>query len=222
MVDFEKLTRQMGNLEEANTIAGIQAVLETCPERAPEALRALIDGMDIVGERFEDLEYFVGDLIFAGELFTEAMELLRPALNTAACAEAAGRGKIILATVEGDLHDIGKNIVKVFLEAKGFRVVDMGVNVSPAAIVQRAIQEDARIIALSAVLTSGMSAMKRTVEACAAAGIRDKVSIVIGGACASESVARMVKADFYGKMPEDTAGYCLSLCESGESPSSES
>ena len=211
MIDFKQLTEQMGDLEERAVLAAIREVAEQEPEHIRDAIAALSDGMEIVGERFDSLEYFVGDLIFAGEIFSEAIELMRPQMAQGESHGPAAGKKVILATVEGDLHDIGKNIVRSTLEAKGFTVVDLGVNVSPAVIVSRTIEEGAHIIALSAVLTSSVEAMQRTVEACVSAGIRDKVSIVIGGACTSEAIAKRIKADYYGYMPDDTADYCLSV-----------
>ena len=211
MIDFDRLKEQMGDLHEEEVLSIIREVSGSCPEQVNDALQALVGGMDIVGERFDLSEYFVGDLIFAGEIFTESMDLLRPIFSTTEIGARLAQKKVILATVEGDLHDIGKNIVKVVLEAKGFNVIDLGVNVSPTTIVNRTVEESAEIIALSAVLTSAVDSMQRTVEACVAAGIRDRVSIVIGGAGVNAIVAKRIKADFYGAMPEDTAAFCLSL-----------
>ncbi len=211
MIDFDKLAEQMGDLNEDAVLSTIQEISETCPEKVRDTLQAMIRGMDIVGDRLDLAEYFVGDLIFASEIFTESLNLLSPALRAAERGAQLARKKVILATVEGDLHDIGKNIVKVVLEAKGFNVIDLGVNVSPEAIVNRTIEENAEIIALSAVLTSALDSMQRTVEACVAAGIRDKVAIVVGGAGVNGITAKKIKADFYGAMPEDTAAFCLSV-----------
>lgn len=208
---FDKLTAQMGDLNEEAVLSTIREISEMYPEKVQDALQAMVGGMNIVGDRFDLAEYFVGDLIFAGEIFTESMDLLRPALSATESSAKIARKKVILATVEGDLHDIGKNIVKVVLEAKGFNVIDLGVNVSPATIVNRTIEEGAEIIALSAVLTSALDSIQRTVEACVAAGIRDKVAIVVGGAGVNAVTAKKMKVDFYGAMPQDTAAFCLSL-----------
>lgn len=192
-------------------LAAIREIAASEPELARSAMDALSKGMDIVGKRFDTFEYFVGDLIFAGEIFSEAMAILKPVFPVDADHGGEERKKVILATVEGDLHDIGKNIVKVVMESKGLTVIDLGVNVSPTTIVRRATEENAGIIALSAVLTSAVDSMQRTVEACVTAGIRDKVAIVVGGAGINETTARRIKADFYGKTPEDTAAFCLTL-----------
>lgn len=141
-----------------------------------------------------------------GEIFTEALEILRPYLESK--KDGPARQKVILATVEGDFHDIGKNIVKYILEAHNMQVIDLGVNVPPAEIVRRTVEENAVIVALSAVLTSAIMAMQKTIEAFEAEGLRDKIHIIIGGACASPEVARSIRADAYGRTPEDSARTC--------------
>ncbi len=200
----------MGELQENDILSTIQEIVTSSPELARTALNALADGMNIISRKFDTFEYYVGDLIYAGEIFTTAIEMLNPVFSASADGSLADRKKVILATVEGDFHDIGKNIVKVVMETKGLQVIDLGVNVSPAAIVNKAIAENAGYIALSAVLTSAVDAMRRTVEECVSAGIRDQVTIIIGGAGVSESIAKKIKADFYGKTPEGTAALCLS------------
>lgn len=205
LTDFTALTADMGNLAEDKVLAAVRALIRDEPEHAQQALDALSAGMDLVGEKFDSFEYFVGDLIFAGEIFMESLELIKPIFEPS----GPQRAKVILATVEGDLHDIGKSMVRVTLEAKRFQIIDLGVNVSPATIVRRAIEEDAHLIALSAVLTSALSAMERTVEAFRDAGLREQVTIVVGGACVSPAVAKKIGADFYGKTPEDTAAIFL-------------
>lgn len=207
VIDLKKLTADMGELDEHAVLTCIREIAADRPDLVRDALDALSEGMTIVGERFDDFEYFVGDLIFAGEVFSEAMEILRPTFPPS--EETAKKKKVILATVEGDLHDIGKNIVASVLESKGLEVVDLGVNVAPSVIVQRTVEEGARIVALSAVLTSALDAMARTIDSLSSAGIREKVTVVVGGACINAHTAKKIKADFYGKTPEDTAAICL-------------
>ena len=200
----------MGDLAEEQVLSAVRSLVKDEPEKAQQALDALSEGMELVGERFDSLEYFVGDLIYAGEVFTSAMELIKPLYQ----AEGPQHGKVILATVEGDLHDIGKNMVKVALEAKRFDVIDLGVNVSPSVIVKRVIEEDASIVALSAVLTLALDAMEHTMQALCAAGIRDKVSVVVGGAGVNADAAKKIGADAYCRTPEDTVAFCLSVDQS--------
>ena len=202
----------MGALSEEKVLRAVRELVKNEPEHAQQALDALSAGMDIIGEKFDTFEYFVGDLIFAGEIFMEAIELVKPVFDV---SRPDGE-KVILATVEGDLHDIGKRIVRVTLEAKHFQVIDLGVNVSPAVILKRTIEEGARFVALSAVLTSALSAMERTVQAFRGAGLRERVTIVIGGACVNDIVAKKVGADAYGKTPEDTAAIFLAAKEKND------
>lgn len=203
------MAADMGDLAEEKVLPAVRELVKNEPEHIQQAIDALSKGMEIVSARFDSLEYFVGDLIFAGEVFTSAMELINPLYQ----AEGAKRCKVILATVEGDLHDIGKNMVKVALEARGFEVIDLGVNVSLGVIVRRAMEEKAPIVALSAVLTLAVDAMGRTVQALRTAGIRDRVSVVIGSAGVSERTAKEIGADAYCRAPEDTAAFCVTVDE---------
>lgn len=206
VTDFDKLACDMGGLKEKEVLNAVREAVTAAPESAGAVIDALSRGMEIIGQKFDDLEYFIGDLIFAGEVFSQAMELLQPVFPK----ESSGTGKkVVLATVEGDVHDLGKNLVKNTLRAKGFEVIDLGVNVSPAQIVQRTIEENAGIVALSAVLTLALDSMQRTVAAFEAAGIRDRVTIIVGGACVNSAAARYIRADAYGETPEDTAEICL-------------
>lgn len=207
-IDFKQLALAMGDLKEKEILDTVRAIASEAPDLAQDTVDALSSGMDIIGERFDYFEYFVGDLIFAGEIFSEALTYLLPLLGPTE-SDGKKREKVILATVEGDFHDIGKNIVAVVLRSKGFNVVDLGVNVPPSVIVAKTIEENAKLVALSAVLTSAIDAMQQTVAALQKAGIRERVSVVVGGACVNETIAKKIKADFYGHTPEDTAAFCV-------------
>lgn len=151
MIDANELKKAMGELDEESVISIMKQVMEEGGLDAQAALEACQEGMNIVGERFQSGEYFVADLIFAGDLMTRAMEIIRPAL-----AKTSGGGKVgrmVFCTVKNDLHDIGKNIVKAMLEAAGFEVIDLGIDVPPERIVQAAIDNEVKIVALSGVLT---------------------------------------------------------------------
>jgi len=204
-MDFEKLKVAMGDLEEDVVLEMVNEVMADGGSRAQEAMSACQEGMNIVGDRFATREYFVSDLIFAGELMSSAMDIIRPALTSAA---GDGLGKMILCTVEGDLHDIGKNIVRAMLEAAGFEVVDLGIDIKPKTIVDTAKSENIRIIALSGVLTLAIDAMKATVEAFEKAGMRDSVKIIIGGAPVTAEVCPVVGADAWAINPADTIKAC--------------
>lgn len=204
---YDDLTAAMGDLDEAAFQRLLEQYIETQPGNAMELISAINQGMVVVGNRFSSFEYFVGDLIFAGDIYSNALERLRPLLlreNTAASADK----KVILCTVEGDIHDIGKNIVKYTMESYGLTVIDLGVNVSPATVLARTMEEGASVVALSAMLSYAHDSMARTVSAFRESGIRSKVKILIGGGCASEEIVRLIRADAYGRSPDESARIC--------------
>ena len=203
---FEELAQAMGDLDEYTVDKILKQVMEDGGSRAAEAMEACQRGMDKVGELFQAGDYFVGDLIYAGELMTKAVSTLRDALLSGQDAKA--RTKVILCTVKDDLHDIGKNIVRSMLEAGGFDVMDLGIDVPADDIVQAAIDKKIRIIALSGVLKIALDSMKDTVEAFKDAGIRDKVKIIIGGAPVNEEALAWIGADAYAHDPEKTVRIC--------------
>ena len=205
MLDYEALKEAMGDLEEDMVLEIMNKVMEDGGEQAGQAMKACQEGMNIVGERFATQEYFVSDLIFSGELMNEAMDIIRPALLK---STGESMGKMILCTVEGDLHDIGKNIVKAMLEASGFSVIDLGIDVKPSDIVRTAKEEGITIIGLSGVLTLAIDAMKATVEALKDAGMRQDVNIIIGGAPVNQAVCDVVGADSWAVNPADTIKMC--------------
>lgn len=155
----------------------------------------LVPAMDEVGRRFETQEYFVPELLLAARAMKACLELLRPLL---AAQGAKPLGRVVIGTVKGDLHDIGKNLVAAMLEGGGFEVIDLGVNVSPEKFVQTVQEKNAQIVALSALLTTTMPAMKTTVDSLKAAGIREKVKVLIGGAPVTAEYAQQIGADGYG------------------------
>ena len=171
--------------------------------RAVKFYEALIGSEDL--ENFEEGEYFVGDLIFAGEIMVEAMDILKPALAGSGSAKV---GKMILCTVKDDLHDIGKNIVKAMLEAGGFEVLDLGIDVSPEKVVETAKKENIKIIGLSGVLTLALDSMKDTINAFKEAGMRDDVKIIIGGNPVSEDACKAIGADEWAYSPQKTVKVC--------------
>ncbi len=179
MIDYEELAEAMGDLDEDTVKELLETVMADGGSGAQQAMDACQKGMDIVGSRFESGEYFVGDLIYAGELMTDAVSILKDALVT---GDGGGtKTKMILCTVKDDLHDIGKNIVRSMLEAAGFEVLDLGIDVPASEIVKAAKENSIKIVALSGVLTLAIDSMKATVEAFKADGM-DDVKIIIGGA----------------------------------------
>jgi len=150
--------------------------------------------MEIVGKRFEKKEYFIPDLIYSGEILKEITEMVKPKL---AKAETKRLGKFVMGTVAGDIHDIGKNIVTFMLDVNDFEVYDLGVNVPPQRFVEKIQETGTEIVGLSGFLTLTFDSMKETIEAIKAAGLRDKVKIMIGGGTIDDEVRRYTGADAY-------------------------
>ena len=207
MLDFDALAEAMGDLDEDTVNETLEAVMAEGGAEASKAMEACQKGMDIVGARFEEGEYFVGDLIYAGELMTGAVGILKDALVGGDDA-GSSKTKMILCTVKDDLHDIGKNIVRSMLEAAGFEVLDLGIDVPAEKVVETAKAENIKIIALSGVLTLAIDSMKATVDAFAEAGMRDDVKIIIGGAPVNADVCVQTGADAWATSPQTTIEYC--------------
>ena len=207
MIDFEALATAMGELDEDTCKELLEAV--SSPEEAEKAMEACQKGMDTVGKLFEEGEYFVGDLIYAGELMTDAVEVLKPFL--AGNASSGTKTRMILCTVKDDLHDIGKNIVRSMLEANGFDVLDLGIDCPASKVVETAKAENIQIVALSGVLTLALDSMKATVEAIKAAGLACKV--IIGGAPVSAEACKNIGADEWAHSPKKTVDTCKAWAE---------
>jgi len=158
---------------------------------------AIIPAMDEVGRRMRECEFFIPEVLIAARAARASTEILRPLLVGEESVRPAGT--IVCGTVKGDLHDIGKNIVAMMLESAGFRIVDLGVDASPEKIVEAVRREQANFVALSALLTTTMVNMKAVIEALTAAGLRDQVKVLVGGAPVTEAWAKSIGADGYGK-----------------------
>ena len=194
MLDLKVLTQVLGDLDDEQVMEMLKDFAATNPTEAEalEAVAACQGGMAIVGELFEKGEYFVGDLIFAGELLTGAINILKPALGGSGSANV---GTILLGTVHGDLHDIGKNIFKSMAEAAGFEVVDLGIDVDVEEFVKQAQEVKPQIIGMSGVLTLAIDSMKETIDALRVAGVDSK--IVIGGNPVTKEACEFVGADAF-------------------------
>jgi 5-methyltetrahydrofolate--homocysteine methyltransferase len=156
----------------------------------------MMPAMDEVGRRFECNDYFVPELLLAARAMKAGLELIRPLL---AASGTQPVGRVALGTVKGDLHDIGKNLVGAMLEGGGFEVIDLGVNVSPEQFIAAVKEKNANIIAMSALLTTTMPAMKMTIDAVQQAGIRQQVKILVGGAPITQRLADEIGADGYSE-----------------------
>lgn len=159
--------------------------------------KAIVPAMDEVGRRMRDCEFFIPEVLIAARAARASTDLLRPLLVDDEAARSAGT--VVCCTVKGDLHDIGKNIVAMMLESAGFRIVDLGADVAPEKIVAAVREQNADLVAMSALLTTTMTNMKAAIEALAAAGLREQVKVMVGGAPVTENWARSIGADGYGK-----------------------
>jgi 5-methyltetrahydrofolate--homocysteine methyltransferase len=157
--------------------------------------RGLIAGMNIIGERFRSHEVFLPEVLLAARAMYAGMDLLRPLLEKTG---APHRGRIVLGTVQGDLHDIGKNLVGILLRGAGYDVVDLGNDVPPATFVEAAKERGAKLIGMSALLTTTMPVMKRVTELLREEGLQDRIRTIVGGAPLSWEYAREIGADAYG------------------------
>jgi 5-methyltetrahydrofolate--homocysteine methyltransferase len=173
--------------------SGVKSALAAGVDAGVILNEALIAAMDEVGCRFEDGDFFVPEMLISARAMQAGLALLKPHL-TAIDVQAAG--KIAIGTVKGDLHDIGKNLVAMMLEGAGFEIVDLGVDATPEAFV-KAVREGANLIGMSALLTTTMSNMSATIEALKAAGLRDKVKVMVGGAPVTEEFAKAIGADAF-------------------------
>ena len=172
-----------------------------------EIIAACNAGMTAVGELFSSSVYFISQLIYSAEILKNVMKKLEPILAGAETAES--RGTVVIGTVKGDIHDIGKNIVATLLEGSGFEVLDLGVDVAPEKFAAALQETRAKILGLSALLTTTYPAMKTAVKALERAGIRDRVKVIIGGAPCNEQVREFSGADYYA--PDAVAG--VNICK---------
>jgi 5-methyltetrahydrofolate--homocysteine methyltransferase len=170
--------------------------------------KGLIAGMDVVGERMEKEEMFIPEVLMAAKAMSAAVETLKPLLSE---GEAGAGGRVVIGTVKGDLHDIGKNLVAMMFESAGLEVYNLGVDVAPDKFVNEVKAKNANILALSALLTTTMPMMKETVKAVADAGIREKVKILVGGAPVTQSYAAAIGADGYASDAGSAARLAKSL-----------
>ena len=174
----------------------------------------LLSGMSIIGEKFKNNEVYVPEVLIAARAMNAGVELLKPEL---AKADVKSHGKAVLGTVKGDLHDIGKNLVKIMLEGKGIEVVDLGVDVAPEKFIDTAVKENAQIIACSALLTTTMGMMKNVVDAAVEKGVRGNFKIMIGGAPITENFCKSIGADYYTPDAASASDVALKICQEAAS-----
>ena len=169
----------------------------------------LLPGMNIVGERFKSNEVYVPEVLVAARAMNMGMQVLKPLLVEDGVQST---GKVCIGTVQGDLHDIGKNLVRMMMEGKGLEVIDLGTDVSPETFVRTAIDQNCQVICCSALLTTTMDVMADVVKAAEAAGVRDTIKIMIGGAPVTESFCQEIRADKYTSDAASAADAAVELC----------
>ena len=192
----EDLTKAIADLEEDNALKMVQEKIGSGAD-PNEVLTEAKKGMEVVGQRFAEGTYFLPELIYSGEIFKQVAEIVKPKLQEEVQGERLG--KCIIGTVAGDIHDIGKDIVVFMLDVSGFEVYDLGVDVPAQKFVDKIKETGAPVVGLSGFLTLAFDSMKETVDAISAAGLRDKVKIMVGGGQIDEEIRKYSGADAYGR-----------------------
>ena len=177
-----------------------------------QIIESLSEGVKLVGEYFEKKEYFLAELITGGDIFSNAFQELKPIMDKDNIT-AQSKGKVVLGTVQGDVHDIGKNIVKTILIASGFSVEDLGVDVPPEKFLEAVKQPNVSILGLSALLTIAIDSVKDVIKLLEVENVRNKVKIIVGGSAFTDDIANKLDIDAYGKDPQEAVNICLKFLE---------
>lgn len=205
MSSKQKIVDAILDLDEATALSVAEELLESGNDPV-QILEMCREGMSKVGAKFEAGEFFLSEMIMAAEIFNQVMEMIRPQLMKSVIEK---KGKIVIGTVEGDVHDIGKNIIIALLEAEGFEVIDLGVDVPSDRFVSAIKEYKPDIVGMSSLLTVALESTKETVKAIEAAGLRDKVKIIVGGGRIDPQAAEYIKPDAY----TDNAALGVRLCK---------
>ena len=198
----EDLVSKLVDLKEEEALQIVRKRLD----EGDDPMKILDDAREalvIVGRRYSDGEYFIPDMLYAGEIVEALTRMVKPKLAESAGGEAEKLGKVIIGTVAGDIHDIGKNIVVFMLDVNGFEVIDLGVDVPAQAFVDKISETGAPVVGLSGFLTLSFDSMKDTVQAIEEAGLRGKVKIMVGGGVLNDAVSDYVGADSFGRFAGD-------------------
>jgi 5-methyltetrahydrofolate--homocysteine methyltransferase len=202
---FEEVSGLLQKGKAKDLVAVVQKALSDGVGAGDILEKGLISGMNVIGGKFKNGEVFVPEVLVAARAMNHASAVLKPAL---AKAGVKPLGKALICTVKGDLHDIGKNLVKMMIEGNGIEAVDLGVDVPPEKVVEAVKTSDAKVLCLSALLTTTMLAQKDIIDALKTAGIRDKVKIMVGGAPVTQSYAEEIGADAYTPDAASAAEVC--------------
>ncbi len=192
MTDFTKIKETLVNLDEQQLVQLVNEALKSGAPAADILNNGLITGMDIVGEKMENEDMFIPEVLMAAQAMAKGVEILKPLLGD---EESATKGSVVIGTVKGDLHDIGKNLVSMMMESAGMEVHNLGVDIGPEDFVAQIKEKNASIVCLSALLTTTMPMMKLTVDGIVEAGLRDQVKILVGGAPVTQAFADEIGAD---------------------------
>jgi 5-methyltetrahydrofolate--homocysteine methyltransferase len=202
---FNEISELLQKGKAKDIVVSVQQALDSGASAADILEKGLIAGMNIIGGKFKRGEVFVPEVLIAARAMNNASATLKPALIKAGVKPV---GKAIICTVKGDLHDIGKNLVKMMIEGKGIEVIDLGVDCKEEKIVETVKESDVQVLCLSALLTTTMMAQKDVIEALKTAGIRDKIKIMVGGAPVTQAFADEIGADAYSQDAASAAEMC--------------
>lgn len=191
-----KLINLMADMQEEETLALVKELIKE-GANPMDILDDARSAMELVGKRFETGEYFIPDLMMAGEILKGISDIVKPLIEQG--STSAKKGKVLIGTVAGDIHDIGKDIVTFMLDVSGYDVLDVGIDVPVQVFVEKAKEFKPQVVGLSGFLTLAFDSMKKTVEALEEAGLRDSLKIMIGGGQMDEEVRKYARADAYGK-----------------------
>lgn len=192
MTDFNAMTEALVSCDEAKVVQLVNAALAENIPAFDILNKGLIAGMDIVGEKMESGDMFIPEVLMAAQAMGSCVKILKPLLKE---GESASSGTVVIGTVKGDLHDIGKNLVAMMMESAGMTVHNIGVDIAPEEFVKQINDKNAQVVCLSALLTTTMPMMKKTIDAIKESGIRDKVKIMVGGAPVTQAFADEIGAD---------------------------
>ncbi len=205
---LDKISKDLQNGSMDGVQDGIKQALEEGIESEKILHEGLMAGMKVIGKKFKNDEIFVPGVLVAARAMNSGMEILKPKLIESG---VESEGTVVIGTVKGDLHDVGKNLVSMMLEGAGFEVYDLGTDVPAEEFVSKVKEVDADIVGLSALLTTTMNEMETVIEALKEAGIRDKVRIMVGGAPITEDFAKDISADFYAKNAAEASNIAKSF-----------
>lgn len=194
MFDFKLIVDSLIECNEAKVLKLVQNGLDEGVAAKEILNQGLIAGMDVVGEKMENEDMFIPEVLMAAKVMSAAVGILKPLL---AEEDMSAMGRVVIGTVKGDLHDIGKNLVAMMLESAGFEVYNLGVDISPDKFVSEVNEKNANMVCLSALLTTTMPMMKQTIDAVVESGLRDRVKIMVGGAPVTKNYANEIGADGY-------------------------